>query len=126
MMKTMNWVYDFKDGTHIEMMESLTSDQLKNECKKHGEVIVDFKVIDPEEKECNMCDSNRDDWECAKDTYDAGTFGKYELSMAVSDRGIAVEFCRKGDWCDLLYSVFNKGIKYCPYCGRKLNIKEDK
>ena len=126
MIKKTNCAYDFKDGTHIEMAESLTNDQLKNECKKHGEVMVYYKeVIDPEEKECNMCDSNRDDWEYATDTYDAGTFGKYELSMAVSDRGISVEFCREGDGSDLLYSVFSKGIKYCPYCGRKLNIKEE-
>lgn len=118
------WSYAFKDGTEMRKLTSLTTDELIDLCETHGEVTIDFKIIDPHK--CNMCDSNRDDWEYAKDTYDAGTFGKYELSMAVSNRGITVEFCKEGDGSDLLYSVFSKGIKYCPYCGRKLNIGEDK
>lgn len=118
------WSYAFKDGVKLNSLAPFTTDEIKDLCRFHGEVTIDFKEIDPS-KYCNMCDSNRDDWEYATDTYDAGTFGKYELSMAVSNRGITVEFCKENG-SDLLYSIFSKGIKYCPYCGRKLNIKEDK
>lgn len=119
------WSYVFKDGITLINSTPFTTDELQKLCRFHGEVTVGFKEFNPS-KYCNMCDSNRDDWEFATDTYDAGTFGKYELSMAVSNRGITVEFCREGDGNELLCSVFSKGIKYCPYCGRKLDIKEDK
>lgn len=119
------WNYVFKDGITLNSLAPFTTDEIKELCRFHGEVTVDFKEVDPF-KYCNMCNPNRDDREIAKDTYDAGIFGRYDLSMNVTDLGIIIEFCRKGEKNHLLYSIFNKGIKYCPYCGRKLNIKEDK
>ena len=68
---------------------------------------------------CNWCDINRDDWKWKSTKYNFGDLGKYDLSMAVSDKGILIEFGKENE--DSIIDPVRVKINYCPYCGRKLN-----
>lgn len=69
--------------------------------------------------DCKMCDTNRKDWEYKTVPYDFGELGKYELTMSVSNRGMWLAFNRENE--DDILTVHFKDVKFCPYCGRKLN-----
>ena len=71
---------------------------------------------------CKMHDANREDWEYKTIPYDFGELGKYELSMSVSSGGMWIEFNKEQE--DAIFTVHFKDIKYCPYCGERLEEVE--
>ena len=68
---------------------------------------------------CKYCDTERDDWEYKAVHYNFGDLGKYELSVAVSDKGMLIELGKELEDAGIPSARFK--IHYCPWCGRKLN-----
>ena len=66
---------------------------------------------------CKMCDTNRMDWEFKTIDFNGGDFGKYEMTMGVTAKGIEIQFSEEQS--DPIMTARFK-VRYCPFCGGEL------
>lgn len=114
------FIYTFEDGKVLEFDGQLPAVELTHLIKIHGAANIIYKEGLKTEEGCKYCDTNRDDWTFDIEKYDFGGLGKYDLSLSIvpKDPSILVEFGKIGGQ-NIIFHKF-EGIKFCPYCGRKL------
>lgn len=70
-----------------------------------------------------MCDRDEETWNFKKKTLNFGELGKYSLYIFINEKG-EMDINMDNGYDDLFHCRFE--IKYCPYCGRKLDVQPTK